>query len=136
VESILAKYGWLSEDEVKTEGCAALLLVLKHSNFNVREKYLPMMKKAVEDKKLPAIEFAVFQDQLALEQGKKQVYGTQLKCIFTPSMSLDYCFVKPIEDARHVDVRRASIGLPSMAEDLKKHQMTWDVEAHIKAQKE
>ena len=68
----------------------------------------------------------MMEDRVALAEGRRQIYGSQLRQVGgDPRM-----FVSPLEDPDHVDERRASVGLPPMAEYLKIWNLTWDVEAY------
>ncbi|MBK6526223.1 MAG: hypothetical protein IPG07_12130 [Crocinitomicaceae bacterium] len=49
VTKILDEHGWLGATEIGSEGNSTLFLVIQHSDLQVQEKYLPMMRQAVED---------------------------------------------------------------------------------------
>jgi hypothetical protein len=59
---------------------------------------------------------------VATREGRLQTYGSQLS--YNPNTKEWY--VQPLEDPDNVDLRRATVGLPPMAENLLHHGMTWN----------
>ena len=51
IEKILDVYGWLGTDVVGDDGNLTIFLVIQHADVKVQEKYLPMMRDAVKNKK-------------------------------------------------------------------------------------
>lgn len=129
VENILNKYGWQGPQDVGFNGSQALFLVIQHANLPMQEKYLPMIRKAEKDGRILSSNLAILEDRVALRQGKKQLYGSQIKIDAKGEKSL-----QPLEDPDHVDERRKAMGLQLLSEYLEKSfQMKWDVEAYKKA---
>jgi hypothetical protein len=62
---------------------------------------------------------------VALRQGKKQLYGSQLW--FDGSVGKSY--VQPVEDPANLEIRRAAVWLEPMSEYLK---YKWDPAEYIK----
>lgn len=60
-------------------------------------------------------QLALLEDRVALGQGKKQMYGSQ---IHRNNQTGKY-FVAPIEDESNVNKRRASVGLEPLEEYVK-----------------
>jgi hypothetical protein len=66
----------------------------------------------IESGDVPKRDIAYLMDRIAIRKGEPQVYGTQ----FDPSThGRDYSPF-PIIDAENVDLRRAEVGLESMAD--------------------
>lgn len=130
VDKILTKYGWLGPQDVGMLGSQALFLVIQHANLPYQEKYLPMIRQAEKDGRILSSNLAILEDRVALRQGKKQIYGSQVKVdAKTGEKSL-----QPLIDPDKVDERRKAMGLNPLAEYLgKSFQMKWDVEAYKKA---
>lgn len=129
VTAILEKYGWLSADRVGVDQNSALFMVIQHSNLKTQEKYLPVMRKAVEQGNAQARELALLEDRVAIGEGRKQVYGSQLSW----NQQTNVMYVLPMEDPDSVDQRRAKMGLQPMADYLKEgFNLTWDLEAYKK----
>lgn len=128
VKAILDKYGWVGPDTVGKQGSLTLFLVIQHSNQATQEKYLPMMRDAVKDGRAKADHLALLEDRVALGQGKKQLYGSQ---IGRDNKTQQY-YVLPLEDPDNVDKRRAEMGLPPLSDYVSSWQIKWDVEQYKK----
>jgi hypothetical protein len=120
VENILNKYGWLGADVIGRRGNATLFLVIQHADMKDRDKYLPMMRKAVKSGKAEGSSLALMEDRSALEHGKKQIYGSQIG----RDMKTGKYYIDPIEDEANVDKRRAAVGL----EPLKDYVRQWSID--------
>lgn len=126
VEAILAEHGWLGPAEVGKDASGALFLVIQHSDLATQKKYLPLMRAAVKAGKARGSSLALLEDRIALREGRPQIYGSQLR-----SDGGGPLYVSAMEDPDHVDERRASVGLPPMAEYLKKNwNLQWDLAAY------
>ncbi|MBJ7428141.1 MAG: hypothetical protein JHD28_04170 [Bacteroidia bacterium] len=128
VKSILDKYGWLGADVVGMQGNSTLFLVIQHSNQVTQEKYLPMMREAVKNGKAQGSSLALLEDRVALGQGKRQIYGSQIGR--DPETQISY--VLPLEDPDNVDKRRAEVGLEPLSDYVSRWQIQWDVEQYKK----
>ena len=128
VTAILDQHGWLGPSVIGNQGNSALFLVIQHSPIAVQLKYLPMMREAVQRGNARASSLALLEDRVALRQGKKQIYGSQISN--DPISGKDY--VQPLEDPDHVDERRAEVGLQPLADYVKFWNITWDVEQYKK----
>lgn len=128
IEEILDKYGWLGPDVVGVKGNSTLFLVIQHSDQKTQEKYLPMMKEAVKNGKAQGSSLALLEDRVALKQGKRQIYGSQIGR--DPVTQIHY--VLPLEDPDNVDKRRAEVGLQPLSEYVNYWEIKWDVEQYKK----
>ena len=128
VESFLDKYGWLGADVVGRQGNSTLFLVIQHSDQGTQEKYLPMMREAVKNGKATGSSLALLEDRVALGQGKKQIYGSQIG----RNNYTKLYYVLPLEDPNNVDKRRAEVGLQPLAEYVNHWQIKWNVEQYKK----
>ncbi len=63
------------------------------------------MEQAVRDGEAEPASYAYLVDRVAVNEGRKQTYGTQFAALDTP---------RPIEDEANVDERRKSVGLDSL----------------------
>jgi len=129
VAEILDTHGWLGPEEVGKDGSSAIFLVIQHAELPTQEKYFPMMKEAVKNKKARPQDLALLEDRILMRQGKKQIYGSQIT-----SGPDNIMKVHPIEDPANVDKRRADVGLPPMAKYLEVFEMKWNLEEHIRQQ--
>jgi len=110
VSSIIDQYGWLSQNEVGSKGNSALWLVIQHADLETQEKYLPIMRKAVENGKAKISELAYLEDRILMRHGKKQLYGTQYQL----NKKTNQMELWEIEDPVNLNKRRESLGLPPM----------------------
>jgi len=128
VSSIIDRYGWPGPSVVGESGNTAMFLVIQHASLPVQEKYLLVLRKAMEEKQLKAGSFALLEDRVAIRNGNPQVYGSQL--VWDGKQNRYYIF--PIEDPEHLDERRAGAGLPSMQAYLAYFKMNWDIKKYKK----
>ena len=128
VKAILDRYGWLGTDVVGAKGNITLFFVIQHADQATQEKYLPMMREAVKNGKAQGSALALLEDRVALGQGKRQIYGSQ---IGRDSETQAY-YVSPMIDPDNVDKRRATVGLEPLSEYLNQWHIKWDVEQYKK----
>ena len=133
VKTILDKYGWPTKEMIGEQGNWTICNVIQHSDNEVRIKYLPMMRKAVKDKKLEPRFLVRAEDRIATEKGELQIYGGQMK-YYPETKSFN---VWPVYDPVNIDKRRAEIGLEPIAEFLKnRFDFEWNLEEQIKRSEE
>ena len=111
MREIVAKQGWPGRSLVGDDGSHAAWLLVQHADSAFMAQCLPLMERAVAAGEAFAKDYVYLLDRVRMQQGKPQLYGTQ----FT-SAADGQLVLHPIEDAEHVDERRRSVGLPSMAE--------------------
>lgn len=128
VKSILDTYGWLGSDVVGKQGNTTLFLVIQHSERLSREKYLPMMREAVKKGDASGSALALLEDRTALDEGKKQIYGSQVLLYLDAKNYI----VRPLDDPDNVDKRRTAVGLQPMALYLDRWGIAWNVEQYKK----
>jgi hypothetical protein len=125
---ILNERGWLGTDIIGIQGNRTLFLVIQHADFKTQTKYLPMMRDAVKKGNAAASNLALLEDRVALKQGKKQIYGSQIG--INPHTGEYY--VSPLEDPKNVNKRRAKVGLGKIEDYVAIWNMTWNAKEYIK----
>ncbi|WP_420318150.1 DUF6624 domain-containing protein [Ekhidna sp.] len=129
VKEILDKYGWPTKEMAGERGNWTICNVIQHSDNEVRIQYLPMMRRAVKEKKLEPRFLVRAEDRIATERGDLQIYGGQMK-YYPETKSFN---VWPVFDPENIDKRRAEIGLEPIAEFLKnRFDFEWNLEEQIK----
>ena len=128
VTTILDKYGWAGVDKVGEEANKTLFFVIQHSNLATQQKYLPMMREAVKNKQTNGHLLALSEDRVALGEGGRQTYGSQIGRDNETGKS----YVLPLDDPDNVDKRRLEVGLGPLAEYVKLWNIEWNVEAYKK----
>ena len=126
ITKILDERGWLGAKVIGDQGNSTLFLVIQHADLETQVKYLPMMREAVSQGNASASSLALFEDRVALRQGKRQIYGSQ---IGRDQATGEY-YVSPLVEPEKVNERRAEVGLGSIEDYVSNWGMTWDVEKH------
>jgi CYTH domain-containing protein len=128
VRKILDTRGWLGADIVGGKGNSTLFLVIQHADQKIQEQYLPMMREAVAKGNAAASSLALLEDRVALGQGKKQIYGSQIGMFSETGEN----YVLPLEDPDNVDERRMSVGLGKLQDYINHWGLTWNVDEYKK----
>jgi hypothetical protein len=119
---LLDLYGWPTASEVTEYAAAGAALIINHSTYEIRLKYFPMLEEAFKKGEAQPLRYAKMRDRLLVEQGKEQLFGTQIKLVNMVRES------EPIKDPEYVDKRREEIGLGPLAPYLKaRFDMDWQV---------
>lgn len=126
VIEILDKHGWVGPDKVGGQANQTLFLVIQHADLATQQKYLPMMREAVKNKNANSNSLALLEDRVALREGRKQMYGSQIGYDDKTNKS----YVLPLEDPDNVDKRRAEVGLGLLSDYVKRWDIIWDVEEY------
>lgn len=122
VVNILDNHGWLSIDDIGEKANLAIFLVIQHSNSKTQQKYLPLMREAVKQGKAKPDQLALLEDRVLTNQGKPQLYGSQVRSIAGGK----YAFY-PIADEKNVNQRRAEMGL----EPLEQYARYYNIDYHL-----
>jgi hypothetical protein len=125
IETIINKYGYPGVKLVGEKTNEAAFYVIQHSNKI--EKFLPIVKKAGQENELPLSLVAMMEDRFLTEQGKEQIYGTQLcsGCLKNGNMSI---VVWPIKDPENVNERRIQAGFKDTVEQ---HAKEFNIEYRV-----
>lgn len=119
---LLDQFGWPTTSEVTEYAAAGAALIINHTTYELRSKYFPMLEEAFKKGEAQPLRYAKMRDRLLVEEGKEQLYGTQIK--FEDLIREPY----PVEDPEYVDQRRAEIGLGPLKPYLKeKFDIDWQV---------
>jgi hypothetical protein len=114
IEAVFKKYGYPGKTLVDTPANEAAWYIIQHSKKIAW--YLPMMKKAAEDKELPFQLYAKMLDRELMYEGKEQIYGTQGVCRPLKNGKNIGCYIWPIKDAETVNKRRKEAGFDQTVE--------------------
>ena len=109
LRAIIKEHGWPGKSMVGVRAGGAAWMIAQHGGPEIITETLPLMKAAADAGEIEWALVATTIDRHLVQQGKKQIYGTQFKN-FEP---------EPIEDPEHVDERRAKVGMVPMAEYTK-----------------
>jgi len=115
VKNIIETYGWLGPDEVGRQGATTIFLVIQHADSLTQVTYVPKMREAVTKGKAQAQNLALLEDRILTTQGKKQIYGSQVRQNKDTGKNEFF----PIQDETNVNKRRAAVGLQPLEEYAK-----------------
>lgn len=114
MKEIVAQYGWPGHSLVGEEGALAAWLLVQHADEDVgfQKHCLELLRTAVAAGEASAKHLAFLTDRVRVNEGKPQLYGTQLKARDGNWESAD------IEDVARLDERRAAVGLGPLPENV------------------
>jgi hypothetical protein len=110
--AMLPSEGWFTIAKYGKEASTAAFMIVQHANPDLWRRFVPMLEPLAAKGEVAGGDFALMYDRLALSEGRKQRYGSQMKCEggkFVPT---------PIEDPAAIDQRRAALGMRPYAEYL------------------
>jgi hypothetical protein len=113
LKQIVRRYGWPGKGSLGMKAAGAAWTIAQHADAAFQREVLPLMEKAVAKGDLAPGLYATTIDRVLVADGKPQRYGSQF------DTSEGRCEPLPLEDPAHVDERRSSMGLGSLAEFTK-----------------
>lgn len=105
--NILDEHGWVGKNRVGASANQAIWLTIQHSELNIQEKYLPLLKESVAKGESEGWHLAFLEDRILMRNKKKQLYGTQ--AVWDKNLRKNKIY--PIEDLENVNQRRKKLGL-------------------------
>jgi len=105
--------GWPGLRRVGADGADAVWMLAQHADRSNEERraWLPLLRAAVDSGDADPRHLATLTDRVAAVGGEQQTYGT----IVILASDGEPEFPLPVADAAKLEVRRAEIGLPSVA---------------------
>jgi hypothetical protein len=126
LRAIIREHGWPTERLVGIDGAKAAHRIAQHSinHPEFMRECRQLLDEASARGDVPRWHFAYIDDRIRVYEGLPQRYGTQWRD--GPAGLEPY----PIDDAAHVEERRAALGLPSLAQLLASAppERSWDPE--------
>jgi hypothetical protein len=122
IKAILDEKGWVGPGTVGGQANMTFFLVIQHADLATQQKYLPMMREAVARGDAEKPNLALLEDRVALGEGRKQLYGSQIGTDDSTGRN----YVLPLEEPDNVDARRAEMGLGPLADYVKRWGIVWD----------
>ena len=110
LQEIVEEHGWPGSELVGLDGARGAFLIVQHATHDVQKALFPLVETGYREGVVSGPSYALLLDRILVGDGRPQVYGSQ-------AAFLDGELVlEPIEDEANVDVRRAEVGLPPLAE--------------------
>jgi hypothetical protein len=115
VRAIADAHGFPGYDLVGKPSSDNYWLLVQHSDFDLpfQRRILGLMQKQVARKNASGDKYAYLIDRISINQGRKQVYGTQV------NMGPGGTVLKPCLDPANLDKRRKSVGLDPVRDYLR-----------------
>jgi len=110
LDSIYKMYGWLSSAQVGYKGSLVQFLIIQHDDLETQNKWLPVVRKAVDSCLLAPGNYALLIDRILVRSGKKQIFGTQSFFDYQKNKIVPY----PIKKYKKVNKRRMEKGMNSL----------------------
>ncbi len=133
IRGILDNQDWPKKAVIGVQGNRTICNVLQHADQQTREHFIPMMRKAVLDKKLEPRYLVRAEDRIATDKGELQIYGGQMK-YYPETKTFN---VWPVYDPVNIDKRRAKIGLEPIEQFLKnRFDFEWNLQEQIRRTEE
>ena len=125
VLSIGAKCGMPNLTVVNESQMSAIWMTMSKASYQFRKAFLPNLVIAVENGDMKESHIAAIKDKTLMDEGKPQVYGTQVVRDDQGDWRL-----YGLEDPNYVDRRRKDIGFGSLQSYLEQYEVTFDVEQY------
>ena len=114
MKDIVAEMGWPSISKVGAKAAHGAWLLVQHADHDVdfQEQCLNLMKELPDGEVDVIYNLAYLEDRVRVNRGREQLYGTQF-------FQEDGKHIpQPIEDKENVDIRRATIGMGPLQEQI------------------
>jgi hypothetical protein len=111
---IVMEFGWPGRSLVGREASLAAEVMLQHAELEQLRQLVPLLRGAVEAGEASPPQLAMAEDQIRVEEGRKQIYGTE---VTQGPDGIPRLY--PLEDPESVDERRKLVGLPPLEEYLR-----------------
>lgn len=115
---IMDEHGWPTAELVGREAARRAWLVAQHADrqLHLQRRALALMTEAVHAGKGDTTQLAMLHDRLLVNEGRPQIYGTQIAGVVNGTP-----VPWPCEHPEQMDQRRAEVGLDPFAVHVAKH---------------
>ncbi|MFD0274353.1 DUF6624 domain-containing protein [Kitasatospora sp. NPDC127111] len=113
LSAIMDAHGWPTAELVGEDAARAAWLIAQHADrqLDVQRRALRLMEQAVADGAASPRDLAFLRDRTLVNEGRKQIYGTQIAAV-KDGAPIPW----PCEEPERVDERRAEVGIPPFTE--------------------
>jgi hypothetical protein len=110
LDEIMTAQGWPTAAMVGEEAATRAWLIAQHADrqLSVQRKALALMELAVADGESSPRELAFLRDRVLVNEGRPQIYGTQIADVQN-GVPIPW----PCQDPEFMDKRRAEVGIES-----------------------
>lgn len=115
IEKIIARHGYPGRRKVGMNHEEIAFMVIQHGDLKLQEKYVGLIKQAVDKGQLSRKYYPLLIDRIRMRQDLPQVYGTQL----VHNKKNDRLELYEMESLENIDELRAKYGLSTLRDYLK-----------------
>lgn len=117
---IIDRYGWPTTTLVGSEAARRAWLIAQHADrrLDLQRRAVALLTAAVSAGEADPTHLAMLRDRLLVNEGRPQIYGTQIATVVDGEP-----VPWPCEDPERMDVRRAAVGLEPFAAHIARHAM-------------
>ncbi len=113
----VVRFGWPTPAQASDSAARAAWLILQHSPDTAwQADMLPVLEQLASSGTLPPDDVAMLSDRVLVRRGTPQRYATQFTMVGGRMLP------EPVGDTVGLDARRAAVGLPPMAEYVRRMQ--------------
>ncbi|MBC9725718.1 DUF6624 domain-containing protein [Streptomyces sp. TRM68367] len=118
LDEIMDTYCWPAADLVGPDAARAAWLIAQHADrqLGVQRRALRLLEQAVADGRASARDLAFLRDRTLVNEGREQIYGTQIAGV-RDGQPVPW----PCREPGRVDELRAEVGIEPFAEYTAKH---------------
>jgi hypothetical protein len=115
LERVFDAIGWPGRHTLGEDGARAAFLILQHAIAHpaLQRRGLALLLDAIPLGQANALDAAYLSDRIAIFEGHEQTFGTQFDWDINGQLS-----PAPVRDPDTLDERRASVGLPPIADTI------------------
>ena len=109
LKKVFSDYGFPDKKMVGDLGLMSVKMVLQHADNDVafQKQYLPKLKELYENGQIVGQNYAYLLDRILVNEGKPQIYGTQI----IPEEIKPQINYQPMEKPEEVNLRRMKLGM-------------------------
>ena len=115
LDSIVDIHGWPQASEVGQQAASAAFLIVQHSDLEFMKKHVAAIRHQYNLGEIPGEYVALLEDRILMNEGKPQIYGSQVVSDEITGEKKPYQIANP----EIVDSLRATMGMIPLAEYLK-----------------
>lgn len=111
--------GWFLKSVYGVKAANAAFHIVQHSDLELWRRFVPVLEPLVAAGEVEGQSFALMYDRLAVSEGRKQRYGSQMTCVdgrWAP---------EPLEDPARVEELRKAMNFPWTFAEYLEHWKTY-----------
>lgn len=126
ITELIDKIGYPGRSVVGGEASVAFM-VIQHSNLEIQEKYLPVLREAADAGEMRWSSLALLIDRIEMRNERPQIYGSQVN----RDPETGEHFFALIKNPHQIDSIRAEVGLGPLQDYADHWNFTFDPDKHL-----